>query len=120
MGYSVGMQRRKSYNKKYGEIKNDKLSKIEEIDFLDGINSNILLFNKGAFYICFYRLGLGGYYASLERTGIKVRTLITWNKGNHTLSNSDYWSKCEHIFYGWIEEHNFYGKNDFDIWDIAR
>ena len=126
MGFEGGMQTNengnwtKSFNGKYGEIKNDKLSKIEEIDFLDGINSNILLFNKGAFYICFYRLGLGGYYASLERTGIKVRTLITWNKGNHTLSNSDYWSKCEHIFYGWIEEHNFYGKNDFDIWDIAR
>ena len=126
MGFEGGMQTNengnwtKSFNAKHGQIKNDKLSKTEESDFLDGINSNIQLFNKGAFYICFYRLGLGGYYASLERTGIKVRTLITWNKGNHTLSNSDYWSKCEHIFYGWIEEHNFYGKNDFDIWEIAR
>jgi site-specific DNA-methyltransferase (adenine-specific) len=126
MGFEGGMQTNengnwtKSFNAKHGEIKNDKLSKNEENDFLDSINSNIQLFNKGAFYICFYRLGLGGYFASLERTGIKVRTLITWNKGNHTLSNSDYWSKCEHIFYGWIDEHNFYGKNDFDIWDIAR
>lgn len=126
MGFEGGMQTNengnwtKSFNAKHGQIKNDKLSKTKESDFLDGINSNIQLFNKGAFYICFYRLGLGGYYASLERTGIKVRTLITWNKGNHTLSNSDYWSKCEHIFYGWIEEHNFYGKNDFDIWEIAR
>jgi DNA modification methylase len=126
MGFEGGMQTNengnwtKSFNSKHGEIKNDKLSKNEESDFLDGINSNIQLFNKGAFYICFYRLGLGGYYSSLERTGIKVRTLITWNKGNHTLSNSDYWSKCEHIFYGWIQEHNFYGKNDFDIWDIPR
>jgi DNA modification methylase len=126
MGFEGGMQTNedgnwtKSFNSKHGEIKNDKMSKKEELDFLDAINSNIQLFNKGAFYICFYRLGLGGYFASLERTGIKVRTLITWNKGNHTLSNSDYWSKCEHIFYGWIEEHNFYGKNDFDIWEIAR
>jgi hypothetical protein len=122
MGFEGGMQTNdngnwtKSFNSKHGEIKNDKLTKNQESDFLDGINSNIKLFNKGAFYICFYRLGLGGYYASMERTGIKVRTLITWNKGNHTLSNSDYWSKCEHIFYGWIEEHKFYGKNDFDIW----
>jgi DNA modification methylase len=126
MGFEGGMQTNdngnwtKSFNSKHGEIKNDKLTKNQESDFLDGINSNIKLFNKGAFYICFYRLGLGGYYASMERTGIKVRTLITWNKGNHTLSNSDYWSKCEHIFYGWIEEHKFYGKNDFDIWEIAR
>jgi site-specific DNA-methyltransferase (adenine-specific) len=126
MGFEGGMQTNedgnwtKSFNAKHGEIKNDKMSKTEELDFLDAINSNIQLFNKGSFYICFYRLGLGGYFASLERTGIKVRTLITWNKGNHTLSNSDYWSKCEHIFYGWIDEHNFYGKNDFDIWEIPR
>jgi DNA modification methylase len=56
----------------------------------------------------------------MDRTGLKTRTLITWNKGNHTMSNSDYWSKCEHIFYGWIEEHNWYGGNDYDIWDISR
>ena len=36
------------------------------------------------------------------------------------MSNSDYWSKCEHIFYGWIDEHNFYGKSDYDIWNIPR
>ena len=126
MGFEGGMQTNdngnwiKSFNAKHGEIKNDKLAKTEERDFLDSINSNIRLFNKGAFYICFYRLGLGSYYSSLERTGIKVRTLITWNKGNHTLSNSDYWIKCEHIFYGWVEEHNFYSKNEVDIWDIPR
>jgi DNA modification methylase len=126
MGFEGGMQTNedgnwtKSFNAKHGEIKNDKMSKNEELDFLDAINSNIQLFNNGAFYICFYRLGLGGYFASLERTGIKVRTLITWNKGNHTLSNSDYYSKCEHIFYGWINEHNFYGETDFDIWEIPR
>ena len=110
----------KSFNSTHGGIKNDKMDKSKEADFLDGINSNIQLFTKGAFYICFYRLKLGDYFASMDRTGLKTRTLITWNKGNHTMSNSDYWSKCEHIFYGWIEEHNFYGGNDYDIWDIAR
>lgn len=126
MGFEGGMQTNengnwtKSFNSKHGQIKNDKMSKSDESDFLDAINANIQLFNKGAFYICFYRLGLGEYFASLKRAGIKVRTLITWDKGNHTLSNSDYWSKCEHIFYGWIEEHNFYAKNDFDIWDVTR
>jgi DNA modification methylase len=30
-------------------------------------------------------------------------------------------SKCEHIFYGWVKEHNFYGGNNgMDIWDIPR
>ena len=111
----------KSFNAKHGGIKNDKMSKEEGSDFLDGINSNIKLFTKGAFYICFYRLKLGEYFESLKRAGLEVRALITWNKGNHTLSNSDYMSKCEHIFYGWISEHNFYGgNNQVDIWDIPR
>ena len=110
----------KSFNASHGGIKNDKMDKSKESDFLDGINSNIQLFTKGAFYICFYRLKLGDYFASMDRTGLRTRTLITWNKGNHTMSNSDYWSKCEHIFYGWIDEHNWYGGNDYDIWDISR
>lgn len=110
----------KSFNATHGGIKNDKMDKSKEADFLDAINSNIQLFTKGAFYICFYRLKLGDYFSSMDRTGLKTRTLITWNKGNHTMSNSDYWSKCEHIFYGWIDEHNFYGGNDYDIWDITR
>jgi DNA modification methylase len=111
----------KSFNSKHGGIKNDKMSKEDGDDFLDAINSNIQLFVKGAFYICFYRLKLGEYFESLKRTGLEVRSLITWNKGNHTLSNSDYMSKCEHIFYGWVNEHNFYGGNNgMDIWEIPR
>jgi DNA modification methylase len=111
----------KSFNSKHGGIKNDKMSKEDGDDFLDAINTNIQLFVNGAFYICFYRLKLGEYFESLKRTGLEVRALITWNKGNHTLSNSDYMSKCEHIFYGWVKEHNFYGGNNgMDIWDIPR
>lgn len=111
----------KSFNSKHGGIKNDKMSKEDGDDFLDAINSNIQLFVKGAFYICFYRLKLGEYFESLKRTGLEVRSLITWNKGNHTLSNSDYMSKCEHIFYGWVDKHNFYGGNNgVDIWEIPR
>lgn len=109
----------KSFNSTHGGIKNDKMSKEDGDDFLDAINANIQLFTKGAFYICFYRLKLGEYFESLKRTGLEVRALITWNKGNLTLSNSDYMSKCEHIFYGWVNEHNFYGGNNgMDIWDI--
>jgi site-specific DNA-methyltransferase (adenine-specific) len=111
----------KSFNSKHGGIKNDKMSKEVGDNFLDAINSNIQLFVNGAFYICFYRLKLGEYFESLKRTGLEVRSLITWNKGNHTLSNSDYMSKCEHIFYGWVKEHNFYGGNNgMDIWEIPR
>ncbi len=111
----------KSFNSKHGGIKNDKMSDSDGDDFLDAINSNIILFCKGAFYISFYRLGIDKYFASMKRVGLQYRALIIWNKGNHTLSNSDYMSRYEPIFYGWVDEHNFYGGNNgMDIWDIER
>jgi DNA modification methylase len=112
----------KSFNAKHGGIKNDKMSKTEAEDFFDSINSIIYAYCVGAFYITFYRLGINEYWKSLERTNLKVRSLIIWDKGNHTLSNSDYMSKYEPIFYGWTgDNHNFYGGNNgMDIWEIKR
>jgi DNA modification methylase len=111
----------KSYNSRYESIKNDKMSEKDGEAFLDKINFNINLYCEGAFYITFYRLGIDKYYESLKRIGLKSRSLIIWNKGNHTLSNSDYMSKYEPIFYGWVNKHNFYGGNNgMDIWDIKR
>lgn len=111
----------KSFNAKHGAIKNDKMSEKEGNDFLDSINSIIKLKVDGAFYITFYRLGIGKYYESLSRTGLQCRSLVIWDKGNHTLSNSDYMSMYEPIFYGWVNNHKFYGgKNGMDIWKIKR
>lgn len=111
----------KSFNAKHGAIKNDKMSEQEGNDFLDSINSIIKLKVDGAFYITFYRLGIGKYYESLSRTGLQCRSLVIWDKGNHTLSNSDYMSMYEPIFYGWVNNHKFYGgKNGMDIWKIKR
>lgn len=111
----------KSFNAKHGGIKNDKMSKQDGNDFLDAINSVILAKVDGAFYITFYRLGIDQYYASFSRTGLKCRSLIIWDKGNHTLSNSDYMSMYEPMFYGWVKSHKFYGgKNGMDIWRIKR
>ena len=111
----------KSFNSKHGEIKNDKLTEKEGEEFLDNFNLIIKKYTLGAFYISFYRLGIDKFYNSLNRVGLKCRSLIIWNKGNHTLSNSDYMSKYEPIFYGWVENHNFYGGNNgMDIWDIKR
>jgi DNA modification methylase len=112
----------KSFNSKHGGIKNDKMSQTEAEDFFDAINAIIYTYCVGAFYITFYRLGIGEYWKSLERTNLKVRSLIIWDKGNHTLSNSDYMSKYEPIFYGWTgDNHNFYGGNNgMDIWEIKR
>lgn len=112
----------KSFNAKHGGIKNDKMSQNEAEDFFDAINAVIYAYCVGAFYITFYRLGIGEYWKSLERTNLKIRSLIIWNKGNHTLSNSDYMSKYEPIFYGWTgDNHNFYGGNNgMDIWEVKR
>jgi DNA modification methylase len=111
----------KSFNSKHGGIKNDKMSETDGNDFLDAINSVILAKVDGAFYITFYRLGINKYFASMERIGLKCRSLVIWDKGNHTLSNSDYMSMYEPMFYGWVNNHKFYGgKNGMDIWRIKR
>jgi len=111
----------KSFNAKHGGIKNDKMSEDDGNDFLDAINSIIKIKVDGAFYITFYRLGIDKYYASMARSGIQCRSLVIWDKGNHTLSNSDYMSMYEPMFYGWINNHKFYGgKNGMDIWRIKR
>jgi DNA modification methylase len=111
----------KSFNSKHGAIKNDKMSKQDGDNFLDSINTVIKSKVDGAFYITFYRLGIAQYYESLERTGLQCRSLVIWDKGNHTLSNSDYMSMYEPIFYGWVNNHKFHGgSNGMDIWRIQR
>lgn len=111
----------KSFNAKHGAIKNDKMSREEGDKFILDIFKTIKTFNKGAYYVCFYRLGLDYIFRALNTVNNKYKALIIWDKGNHTLSNSDYMSKYEPIVYGWIDEHNFYGdRSNFDIWNIAR
>ena len=111
----------KSFNAKFGSIKNDKMSREEGDQFISDIFSVIKEFCKGAYYVSFYRLGLDYIFRALDKLNNKYKSLIIWNKGNHTLSNSDYMSKYEPIIYGWFDEHNFYGdRSNFDIWDIQR
>lgn len=118
---SVHADGSKSHNSSYGTIKNDSMSKEDGDEFIYNIIRVIKENTIGAYYICFYRLGLDYIFRALERNNNKYRALIIWDKGNHTLSNSDYMSKYEPIVYGWIDEHNFYGeKAEYDIWQIPR
>ena len=111
----------KSYNAKHGAIRNDKMSREDGDKFILKIFKNIQHYNRGAYYVCFYRLGLDYIFRALDQLNNNYKALIIWNKGNHTLSNSDYMSKYEPIVYGWFDEHNFYGdRSNFDIWDIKR
>jgi DNA modification methylase len=118
---SVHADGSKSANSKHGAIKNDSLSREDGDTFIYMIFESIFKHTIGAYYVCFYRLGLDYIFRALERHSNKHRAVIIWDKGNHTLSNSDYMSKYEPIIYGWNTEHNFYGaKGSFDIWNIDR
>lgn len=123
MGFTGNVNRdgSKSYNSKYGSIKNDKMTREDGDKFILKIFTQIMNYNKGAYYVCFYRLGLDYIFRALDTLNNQYKALIIWNKGNHSLSNSDYMSKYEPIVYGWFNEHNFYGdRSNFDIWDIKR
>lgn len=111
----------KSFNAKYGKIKNDNMTREQGDKFILKMFENIKEYNKGAYYVCFYRLGLDYIFRALDKLNNRYKALIIWNKGNHTLSNSDYMSKYEPIVYGWFSSHLFYGdRSNFDIWDIER
>lgn len=77
--------------------------------FLENIISIIKSTNKGAFYICFYRLGIDKILNACNVKQLKWRNLVIWHKNNHNLSNSDYMSLYEPIVYGWVENHQFFG-----------
>ena len=111
----------KSFNAIHGKIKNDNMTRNQGDEFILKMFENIRKYNKGAYYVCFYRLGLDYIFRALDKLNNRYKALIIWNKGNHTLSNSDYMSMYEPIVYGWFTSHLFYGdRSNFDIWNIER
>lgn len=110
----------KSHNAKFGAIKNDKMSDEEGNEFIKEFMTNASIYTSGAFYVFWYRLGLHKLFRGMGDVGIDYKALIIWDKGNHTLSNSDYMSRYEPITYGWFGEHKFYGGSQYDIWKIDR
>jgi len=111
----------KSHSGIHGAIKNDKMSREDGDQFISDIVRNITLVNNGAYYICFYRLGMDYVFRALDANKLKCRAVIVWFKKGGTLSNSDYKSNYEPIFYGWVKEHKFYGgKAEWDFWDINK
>lgn len=111
----------KSHNSKFGAIKNDKMSEEDGRKFIGDFIRTLSAYVNGAYYICFYRLGLHYIFNGLHENDMEYKAVIIWDKGNHTLSNSDYMSKYEPIVYGWNGDHKFYGgRSSFDIWNIDR
>lgn len=111
----------KSHSATHGAIKNDKMSREDGDQFISDMVSNIKMFCTGAYYICFYRLGVDYVFRALDANDVRWRAQIVWFKKGGTLSNSDYKSNYEPIIYGWINDHNFHGgKAEWDFWDISK
>lgn len=122
----------KSANGKHKPIANDKLGKSEGEAFLQAVTANISRYCSGSWYICFYRLGIDWLFDAIKASNIKWRNLIIWQKGQLTLSNSDYKSTYEPIIYGWEDDylpvmygwnddHKFYGpKGEIDNWKLEE
>lgn len=116
--------------RKKDKLMNDSLNSKENEAFLDGFITIMRAFNKGAFYISYWRLGIDTIMNALTRNGLRWRNLIIWKKNNFNLSNSDYKSfyepivfgwedDYEPVLYGWVNEHLFFGKKgETDVWEL--
>ena len=116
---------------KHDAIANDNLSKSEGEKFLREVSASIRMYCNGAWYVCFYRLGIDWMMNALTDAGLKWRNLIIWKKNQLNLSNSDYKSIYEPIIYGWASDyepmlygwnlvHEFQGsKGEIDVMDIV-
>ena len=111
----------KGANAKHDKIKNDSMPDEEFIDFMKAVLSNILLFNKGAWYFSFCDLKLDLLLTPLKEMGFNWKSIIIWKKNQATLSGKDYKSRYEPIVYG-CPENSFYGERykQEDIWEFQR
>lgn len=117
-------------NDRHEVIMNDNLSKEDGDKFLTDFLVLLKAYCQGGWYISFYRLGIDRMFEALGKTGMKWRNLIIWKKNHKNLSNSDYQSIYEPIFfgfsddyvpivYGWEKDHEFRGQKGVqnDVWD---
>jgi len=111
----------KGANAKHDKIKNDSMPDNEFIEFMKSILSNILLFNKGAWYFSFCDLKIDLLLNPLKEIGFKWKSIIIWKKNQATLSGKDYKSRYEPIIYG-CPNNSFYGERykQEDIWEFQR
>lgn len=111
----------KGANSKHDKIKNDSMPDEEFMEFMKGVLSNVILFNKGAWYFCFCDLKLDLILTPLKEMGFNWKSIIIWKKNQATLSGKDYKSRYEPIIYG-CPESSFYGERykQEDIWEFQR
>jgi len=117
----IEILRHKGANTKHDKIKNDSMPDDEFIEFIKQVLSNVLLFNKGAWYFSFCDLKLDLLLNPLKEMGFAWKSIIIWKKNQATLSGKDYKSRYEPIVYG-CPENSFYGERykQEDIWEFQR
>lgn len=97
----------------HGPITNDNLGKREGDAFLRDMAASLRQWCTGAWYVCFYRLGIDRLMQAMADSGLKWRNLIIWKKEHLNLSNSDYKAIYEPIVFGWMDDYTpvLYGWN---------
>lgn len=92
--------------------------------FLTDSLSNLMMFNKGAAYVCMSSSELHTLYSAFVSAGGKWSTFIMWAKNTFTLGRADYQRQYEPILYGWRadnKKHYWCGDRDqSDVWEYNK
>lgn len=91
--------------------------------FLTDSLSNMMMYCKGAAYVCMSSSELHTLYNSFINAGGKWSTFIIWKKNTFTLGRADYQRQYEPILYGWNadQKHHWCGDRDqADVWEYNK
>lgn len=103
-------------------IMNDNLGD-DFAQFLLDSCTNLLMYCKGAAYICMSSSELHTLYCAFIGAGGKWSTFIIWAKNTFTLGRADYQRQYEPILYGWVngKPHHWCGdRNQSDVWEYNK
>lgn len=104
------------------KIMNDNLGE-DFGQFLTDSLSNMLMYCKGAAYVCMSSSELHTLYSSFIAAGGKWSTFIIWAKNTFTLGRADYQRQYEPILYGWVKDKDHYwcgDRNQADVWEYNK
>ena len=91
--------------------------------FLTDSLSNLLMFCKGAAYVCMSSSELHTLYSAFIAAGGKWSTFIIWAKNTFTLGRADYQRQYEPILYGWNADKSHYwcgDRDQSDVWEYNK
>ncbi|MFV0626617.1 MAG: site-specific DNA-methyltransferase [Alphaproteobacteria bacterium] len=104
------------------KIMNDNLGE-DFAQFLIDSCTNMLMYCRGAVYVCMSSSELHTLYDAFVSSGGKWSTFIIWIKNTFTLGRADYQRQYEPILYGWVGggKHHWCGdRNQSDVWEYNK